>query len=919
MNKKLCVTMAGSALLAGCIIGGSDGTETVARMLSRGGEDDARPIDVTMRPDGDVKTIAEALAKVCELREKGEIPTNRAAEVLVTPGVYRMTEPVVFMPTNSSIHFSGVIGKEEAVFDGGVELPPFTAGANGLWETTVPAGMTVEQLWVNDVRATRARTPNEFYLYMKAPYEEDVDPATGKAADMSRTAFYAQPADIAPLASLPADELARVQVLAWQSWDMGYSPLRSVDAKTGLVTMRGGTARPCYAWSSTQPRYALENYRAALDAPGEWFHDVKAGRLLYIPRAGEDILKTRAVVPVAHGFLVLKGTPTNRVKDVWFHRVSFVHGAYNLPENGVRNAQSAQNVPDAAIRAESIEKCVFARGRIAHMGAHGIWLRNDCHDSSIEDMLIEDLGCGGVYFGDTRVPAKEQAASGLKLYNSIVRHGGLTFNGAIGVWLGHAHDCVIEHNDIADFRYTGVSMGWTWGYAPTVVRRNRLAYNRIHHIGWGVLSDMGAVYTLGDSEGTEVVCNWIHDVNGYAGAGSPAWGLYTDEGSHGILFASNLVERCRDGAVHQHYGKENTFKNNIFTSFERNGLWRSRVEDHKTLFIENNIFYWANTNACAMWGGGGGRRLKSADLTFDRNLYWCTAPGGVNDHAFNWCDWNTWRAEGQDKNSQIADPMFIDAPNGNWNLHPQSPARRLGFVPFDWRQAGVVDTWPVGYWRAVAEGVKYPPVKDAPPAPRFLRGAYRQAFEALPVGNAHRVAAFGVSAGKVGAIKVVNTGAAQGTKCLQLTDSPDLPLAWQPHLYYDCCLTSGVARVRFAIKGDADADVLFECRDYHPVDKAAYATGPTVRLVKGKLSVPGQELLTLPAGTWCTVEVVINLSGANAGSWSCTATPAGGAAKTAQVKGGPKSTFRNLEWTGFISCGARKFTWWLDDYQLSDK
>ena len=95
------------------------------------------------------------------------------------------------------------------------------------------------------------------------------------------------------------------------------------------------------------------------------------------------------------------------------------------------------------------------------------------------------------------------------------------------MWIGHAHDCAVVHNEICDFFYTGVSLGWTWGYAPTVNRRNRIAFNRIHHIGQGALSDMGGVYTLGDSAGSEVANNWIWEVNGYAGNGAPAWGLYT--------------------------------------------------------------------------------------------------------------------------------------------------------------------------------------------------------------------------------------------------------------------------------------------------------------------------------------------------------------------------------------------------------
>ena len=69
----------------------------------------------------------------------------------------------------------------------------------------------------------------------------------------------------------------------------------------------------------------------------------------------------------------------------------------------------------------------------------------------------------------------------------------------------------------------------------------------------------------------------------------------------------------------------------------------------------------------------------------------------------------------------------------------------------------------------------------------------------------------------------------------------------------------------------------------------------------------------------CAVEVALNLSGPEAGSWTCMATPVGGASVAVRIPANPKSLFKDLEWTGFISVGNGPYVWYLDDYEINGK
>jgi hypothetical protein len=53
-----------------------------------------------------------------------------------------------------------------------------------------------------------------------------------------------------------------------------------------------------------------------------------------------------------------------------------------------------------------------------------------------------------------------------------------------------------------------------------------------------------------------------------------------------------------------------------------------------------------------------------------------------------------WQALGYDQHSVFADPMFVDAANGDYHVRPESPALKLGFKNFDVSRAGLLPDFP---------------------------------------------------------------------------------------------------------------------------------------------------------------------------------------------------------------------------------
>jgi hypothetical protein len=485
---------------------------------------------------------------------------------------------------------------------------------------------------------------------------------------------------------LDPKELNDVLLVFNHKWDNTRKRVSHMNIKDTAFHMIGKAMQP---WNQLDKnsRYVIENYRKALDAPGEWFLQ-RDGYLYYIPMPGEKPENTRCMFPVIERFITIEGNENKCVEHISFKNLSFHVAGYKTPANGNDAMQAAAQV-EATVMIDYAKNIDFLNCEIAHTGLHGIWYRKECSNSKVERCHLYDLGGGAVKLGELTPPGYtldkstiSRLTNHITVHNNILQHGGYVFPCAVGVIIFHASDNEITHNDIANFRYTGVSVGWVWGYTPSPSIHNKIEFNHIHHLGWGVLSDMGGIYTLGDSEGTTVRNNVVHHVYSYDYGG---WGLYTDEGTTGILMENNLVYACKNAGFHQHYGKDNIIRNNVFAFIRKSAIEVSRVEEHLSYTFMNNIIY-QDTGALIedVWGSGSnGTKIRA---NFDQNCYWRV---GDPSPKFYGLSFGEWKKLGRDKNSIIADPLFVDPVNYDFRFKNASIARKIKFKPFDDTQAGV--------------------------------------------------------------------------------------------------------------------------------------------------------------------------------------------------------------------------------------
>lgn len=561
---------------------------------------------------GPLKSIENALERVCQLRSAGilrPITIKLMDEEYYLDKTIDIDYNILTQKYNTHECFCSVAFEpyyERAAIVGGKRLCGFKRDTfNGkecfsLFIPEVKSGKwSFTDLYVDGKRAALTRYPKSGTLRCI-----DTEHSSGGLFTHSKW-FTAKKEDLEEISSLDG-----AIVSYYHYWIDEHSPVESYDKSSGRLVMKYMSRfliSNQYAeeneenaqHNSANLEYYLENIPEMFKNANEWYLS-RDGMLYYIPSDSSQTPENITVyAPTVDKILNVCGSQERRVKNIDFRDIDFICSkgdyaskAMDISEEAVEGgeyASDSQAVSDAygAVNFKNSYGCRIEGCTFKNLGVQALSIDSGCSDIRVETCEFYDIGAGGVrIFGGEYGCAPEDETHHITVRGCKISKCGRRYAAACGILACHAHDCEISDNEISFLDYSGISVGWVWGYRESNTFNNVILRNHIHHIGMGNLSDMGGIYLLGRQRGTVVRENVIHDVicKHYGG-----WGIYTDEGSSYITVEKNIVYNCSSECFHQHYGCCNVVKNNVF-AFGGNSVVRCSIDElHSSLSLENNV------------------------------------------------------------------------------------------------------------------------------------------------------------------------------------------------------------------------------------------------------------------------------------------------------------------------------------------
>ncbi|MDB6059588.1 MAG: hypothetical protein JWO95_3432, partial [Verrucomicrobiales bacterium] len=393
--------------------------------------------------DGPLATLQEAIVRARAERKQDRV------EIFLRDGVHVLNEPLVLRAQDSGLSISPY-KKENPVVSGQSLVSGWARveGSTNLWHAHVTdeklRQWNFRELFVNNHRKQRARTPNDGFFHL-------VGSMVGNESNKVKYAGN----DIKPEWATSGE----VELVAHQLWAGSRNRIVAVETNSHVITFGGQAITEN---KEDNGRYYIENARDALDKPGEWFFDAKAGEVFYWPEAGEDLTKLPVTVPHLSELVLLKGTNAP-VHDIAFRGLTFADADWRLETNGYCDVQAAVYIR-GTVHGEFANNCAIENCEFVRLGKYALDFGNGCQSNRIVGNVMHDLGAGGVRLGETDRKRSFVTPSGhFEITDNSIHNIGIVYPPAVGLMLFHTAGNHVAHNEIHHTFYTAISIGWSWG------------------------------------------------------------------------------------------------------------------------------------------------------------------------------------------------------------------------------------------------------------------------------------------------------------------------------------------------------------------------------------------------------------------------------------------------------------------------
>ena len=535
-------------------------------------------------------TLTSALRQAREWRRTEDNRIQGGITIYMEGGTYAFYEPVFIRPEDSGTKESPTIIRsvddEKVILSGGISINGWKKQGK-VWVADVPVfngrPLDFRQLWVNGKKAVRARDVEDFEKMNRIC-----------SVDEKNEILYVPAVSIRRLIDNKGNLKAKyAEMVLHQMWCVANLRIRSVEVQGDSAAIRFHQPESRIQFEHPWPRpmvtkdghnsaFYLTNACELQDVPGEWYHDMDARKVYYYPREGEKMQEAEVIVPAVETLVRVEGTVDRPVCHIRFEKITFSYTTWMRPsEKGHVPLQAGMYLTDgyridpkmqrnylnhpldnqgwlgrpaAAVRVVAARQIDFERCRFEHLGSTGLDYEEAVQGGVVRGCLFRDIAGNGLLVGsfspaahETHLPYdpadRREVCTQQQINNCYFTEIGNEDWGCLAIAAGYVGDVNIEHNEISEVPYSGISLGWGWTQTVNCMRNNRVHANLIHHYAKHMY-DVAGIYTLGSQPKSYVTENCVHSIYkpGYVHDPNHWFYLYTDEGSSFITVRDNWTE-----------------------------------------------------------------------------------------------------------------------------------------------------------------------------------------------------------------------------------------------------------------------------------------------------------------------------------------------------------------------------------------